>query len=948
MAQIHLLLKQLRDQEIGLKLKENDLELSMPDHVDLDTETIQTLKKHKGEIIAYLKSITTNSGYDIIEKTPEKEKYPVTSSQHRFWVVSQFEGANDAYTISNALRLQGTLIIEHLEKAFTLLLKRHESLRSYFKSDLDGNVYQYIASLESINFQLQTISANSQADEDKAVANFFQKSFNLATAPLLNAQLIQTHKDEYILLFKIHHIIGDGWSMQVITNEIMELYMQLCTHGTANLPELRIQYKDYVAWTVSEKKQQQLQAQEAYWLRQFEEVPSIVQLPSSKTRPAVKTFEGDTCEYLLSDALYNTLQNYTKTSGYTVFMVLMAGLKGLFYRYTSNTDITFGIPIAGREHPDVHNQIGLFINTLAIRTKLDGKLSFAETLAIEKEQLIGAYANQEYPFDSLLEKIEFTRDASRSPLFDIMVVLQNQEQQSTAEETHTELEMLPYEKNVSGVSQFDMTFTFQDIENAMLLTVEFNKDIYEKAFVENLIANFERYVTSGLAQPTQHIGNIPFLSQEEKNRILYNFSQGETLATAEGNILTLFQQQVTKQPNAQALVYATKIISYQELDETSNQLANYLLESQHVQKGDFVAILLSQNEWIVIAMLATLKAGAAYVPIDVEYPETRKAYIISDSQCSVTINEDMLHDFQQKSYASKTPEIAITADDLSYVIYTSGSTGNPKGVMITHGGLYHSTVVRNEVYRPCNAFLLLSSIGFDSSVAGLYGTICFGGTLHVLDKDTIKDIHQVATYIEKNNIDRFLGIPSYVQLVAETFSTFPLAVQDIIVAGEKSETQFIDSLLEKDTEHKVTVFNEYGPTEGTVWSTYQQYKKGDIIFDTIGRPIPNVSCYILNDALALQPVGVIGELCISGSGLARGYVGRTDLTASKFIENPFVEGERLYLTGDLARWREDGSIEFIGRKDSQVKLNGYRIELGEIEHQVLSFEGVEKGVVLLN
>ncbi|WP_298510745.1 amino acid adenylation domain-containing protein, partial [uncultured Kordia sp.] len=948
MTQIHLLIKQLREQEIGLQLKENDLELSLPDHVDLDADTINTLKKYKGEIINYLKSIT-NTGFDSIEKTPEKDKYPVTSSQHRFWVVSQFEGANDAYTISNALRLEGTLNTEHLETAFNTLLKRYESLRSYFKSDLDGNVYQYIVPFEKIDFQFEKVKTNTEAEEDKAVASFFQTSFNLAQAPLLNAKLIQTAEKQYILLFKIHHIIGDGWSMQVMTNEIMQLYNQLNTHESATLPELKIQYKDYVAWTLSEKKQKQLADQESYWLRQFAEEPSVLQLPSSKVRPLVKTFEGATHEYIFSEELHKSLQSFTKTSGYTLFMVLMSGLKGLFHRYTGNTDITLGIPIAGREHPEVQNQIGLFINTLAIRTQLQGEMSFEEILALEKDQLVGAYANQEYPFDSILEKVQFTRDASRSPLFDIMVVLQNQEQQAdSAATTTTELEMLPYEKNVRDVSQFDMTFSFQEIENAILLTVEYNKDIYEQKFVDTLVANFQRFIKAGLANPTQKLGNIPFLAKEEEDCILNEYSKGKSITFGTGNIRTLFQQQVAKNPNANALVYGDRQISYEELDALSNQLAHYLSETQQVQKGDFIAILLPQSEWIIISMIAILKAGAAYVPIDITYPTSRKEYIISDSQCKITIDEELLLDFQQKEYSATSLEIEITSEDISYIIYTSGSTGKPKGVLITHGGLYHSTTARNEVYGPCKAFLLLSSVGFDSSVAGLYGTICFGGTLHILDKEAIKNINYVATYIEENKIDRFLGIPSYVRLITELFPSFPVAVRDIIVAGEKSETSFIESLLAKDTHDKLRVFNEYGPTEGTVWSTYQQYSKGDIVADTIGRPIPNVSCYILSDHLSVQPIGVIGELCISGSGLARGYLGRPELTASKFIDNPYEKGERLYVTGDLARWRSDGSIEFIGRKDSQIKLNGYRIELGEIQHQVLSYEGVEKALVVLD
>ncbi|AXG70721.1 gramicidin S synthase 2 [Kordia sp. SMS9] len=953
MAYIHLLIQQLREKKIGLQLKENDLELSIPDDVTLDTETIERLKKHKHDIVAYLKEIDKQIAFEAIEKSPVQEKYPVSSSQHRFWIVSQFEDANKAYTISNALRLEGRLDISFLETAFAYVLERHESLRTYFKSNADGEVFQYIQPFASVNFQLEKIVATATAEETNAVAAFHETTFNLETAPLLRVLLIQTKTDSHILLLKIHHIIGDGWSMQVLANEIMTVYNQLINNQAIALPVLPIQYKDYVVWNKTAKKQHALQQQKSYWVSQFSQETPGIQLPFAKKRPSVKTFNGAVSKYILSKEVHTLLTEGAKNNGYTLFMLLMAGLKGIFHRYTGHNDITFGTPIAGREHPSVQRQIGLFINTLAIKTALDAEMSFHQLIENEKQTLLAAYKHQEYPFDSLLEEIAVKRDASRSPLFDYMVVLQNQQQVQDDDTPHNELEMFLYEGNHLTVSQFDITFIFQEVEGSILLNLEYNTDIYEQSSLNTFIDHFQRFLLSGLETPTQKLHEIQFLSDREKLQLQSDLS-GEHVEI-NTNVVSLFEAQVKKSPNAIALSHIDSKLTYKQLDAMSNQLAHYL-QHKGVQKDTLVPICVERSLDMIVGILAIIKVGAAYVPINPNTPTSRIDFIVKDTNASIMLTQQHLLDAEIRKnnaldiiyldtdvpkwhqFTTEKVQNSITPTQIIYAIYTSGTTGKPKGVLVTHQGIANFTLwsISYHGFKSDDIFGKYLNFAFDASLEELFPALLSGAQIKIIPEEILLETAALNAYTEQHQIT-VLVIPAITALVDE-FIQYNHSIRLLICGGDK---------LPYKTSPSFTIYNHYGLTETSVTSLAYELKSGNSrSFAPIGTPITNTEVYVLDTNLNRVAKSVVGELYIGGIGVAKGYLNRPKLTAERFIENPFKKGTSLYKTGDLVRVSEDNTIEFLGRQDDQVKLNGYRIELAEIAYELQQIPAIDAAIVI--
>ncbi|MCC9018863.1 non-ribosomal peptide synthetase [Flavobacterium lipolyticum] len=884
------------------------------------------------------------AAYTAIPKTEEQSNYVLTSSQHRLWILSQFEGGNQAYNIPGSFELEGNLNVAYLNQAFKTVINRHEILRTSFKRNEEGEVRQFIIDPSDIDFKIDyadfTTVENQQLAVEKRAEQYAQHPFDLAQAPLVNAQLVKLSENKHLLLFNMHHIISDGWSMGILSQELITIYDHLTQNKSISLPELSIQYKDYATWMRSEEQITKQKKSEAYWLEIFGGNLPVLELPTDKMRPKMKTYAGDSITHNFSKEASVKLKTFSEQHNSSLFMTLMAGINGLLSRYTNTRDLILGTPIAGREHSDLENQIGLYLNTLAIRTRFEETADFETLLQIQKETLLDAYSHQEYPLDNLVEQLGLGRDTSRSALFDVLVVLQNQQDlfASNAEQIES-LTLKPYKANPRKVSQFDLSFIFSEKEEQLSLHIEYNTDIYQPEFVARLANHLDTFLTKALQNPEQKVATLNYLSQAETTQLLQDFNDTAVEYPKDHTIVDLFVSQAKKTPEQFALVTDRKSFTYKELDEISNELSHYLLSNYNLAVEDLVGVKLGRSEWLPIALLAVLKSGCAYVPIDPNYPAQRIEYIEQDSKCKITIDDSFIASFKQAESISKSlPQITFSAQQLAYIIYTSGSTGKPKGVMITHQNAVAMLCWSQREFSDTDFDTLyaVTSHCFDLSVYEFFYPLSIGKQIRLLANGL-----SIGDYIHSDKNVLINTVPSVIHTLIEKGTTFENAV-GINLAGEA----FPVSIANCFTNSGIAIRNLYGPSEDTTYSSYYRVEGTYESSVPIGKALDNTQFYVLSEELALQPVGVIGEICISGDGLSRGYLYQPELTTEKFIENPFKEDSKLYKTGDLGKWLPDGTIAYIGRKDSQVKIRGHRIELGEIEQVLQSQEEIDQCVVL--
>ena len=878
-----------------------------------------------------------------ILKAAEMDSYPLTAAQNRLWVLSQLAESSKAYHISGAVKIRGQIVLDQLETAFQKLLDRHESLRTCFKTNAAGEVRQYIRPSTLLNFSLERyLWASDQVDRSLILQLLEEKnsiSFDLENGPLVRALIIEVKKEEYIFFLTMHHIIADGWSMELLISEVLSVYDQLIQEGAVVLPPLDLQYKDYAVWQETLAETQRYQEAEKFWLQQFQGDLPVLNLPSFKTRPQLQTYEGEVYAHKFSPAFLQNIKAFSKKEEVTLFMVLLTGVNTLLHLYTAEEDIILGTPVAGRIHPDLENQIGLYLNTLAIRSELRSNQTFLELLYALETTLINAYQHQEYPFDELINKLNLKRDASRSALFDVMVVLQSQGQ----------LKSLSRQKNIAGLqlesfpfnrktSRFDLSLTFTEQED-LELEIEFNKDLYEGTWVENIGQHLETVLTHLTDKPNCQLAEIDYITKAERKLVLEDFNETDQAYPSEVTVLDLFAKQVQTKPEQLAIKFQGRALNYQALDELSSRLASCLIEEHQVAKGDLVAVLLQRSDWLIVSLLAILKTGAAYVPIDPNYPENRKDYILTDSACRVCIDLAFIQSFEQAKF-NPMPKIEVEPKALAYVIYTSGSTGKPKGVMIEHHSLVNLSLWHQETYAVgCDSSATLyAGTGFDASVWEIFPYLTAGATLYPLGREETRlNLKKLVHFFKENAISHcYLPTPVCQELAAQNYQFKDLK---ILTGGD---------VLSLNTTADLNIYNNYGPTENTVVTTAFDLRQAYQRSIPIGKPISNTQVFVLSPGLKPQPIGVAGELCISGRSLARGYLNRPELDTEKFVENPYLPGQRLYKTGDLVRWLPDGNLEFIGRTDQQVKIRGYRIELGEIQHAIRSTaKGIQQVVVVV-
>jgi len=949
MKDILKVLSSCRAKGIFFSVDESGTKLKVKGNIkSLDPEETECLKLNKDYIIGLLNR-SEKAAFLAISPIADQLNYVLSSSQRRLWILSQFTERDIAYNMPGAYIFEGILDREALSAAFSSLLERHEILRTVFRSDEQHEVRQYIipSPFPGAGISYQDLRGNVDGAEQvrTAVNDDFIGPFDLSSGPLIRAGLYQLTEDRFVFTYVMHHIISDGWSMDILIRELLQLYNAYSQGSENPLSPLRIQYRDYAFWQQQQLEGESLQAHRDYWLKQFEGELPVLELPSSHPRPSLKTYNGQTIYRSIGPEVLTSLKELSQGYGGTLFMGLLSAVKILLYRYTGQGDLIIGTPMAGREHVDLEDQIGFYVNTLALRSRLEGSFSYHEVFDQVKEVTMGAYTHQIYPFDQLVEELGLRRDMSRNPLFDVSIVLQNTGQDEHAVPELEKVKISRYKEDDIVISKFDLTFNFSEIEGVLYLAMEYNTDIYEQEMMEGLSVHFEELLSAIIAAPEQAAAKLDFLSTQEKDLLLNGFNNTAAAYPQNRTIVDLFAEQVIKTPEVIAVISGEERLTYRELDERSNQFGAYLISQYHVCTGELIGIKLERSEWLIVVILGVLKSGAAYVPIDPEYPQERINYIFSDSGCKAIIDEATIVDFKQNAqlYDKTGLQAVIDPVHLAYVIYTSGSTGQPKGVMIEHRAILNTIYAQQSIFGVTEGQrgLQFSSLSFDASVWEIFLMLSSGGSLYMVGEEAKKDPEQLSAYLAANEIEIATLPPAYLRLLdIEKIRT----LKKLITAGEQA-------IKDKAVLFNVhgTYYNAYGPTESSICATIYEVKPGggiqsDVI--SIGRPIANTQVYILGAGDQLQPVGVTGEICLGGAGLARGYLNNQALSLLKFTSHPFVPGERIYRTGDLGKWLADGNIEFLGRVDDQVKIRGYRIEPGEIERTLEGHEAIKSAVVI--
>jgi amino acid adenylation domain-containing protein len=902
-----------------------------------------TITEHL-ELIAAADATT----FDSISIVESDESYALSAGQKRLWVLSQFEQGSAAYNMPVTVRLKEQLNIAALESSIQWSIDRHEILRTVFEENEAGEVRQWIQ--PTVKFQLeQTDLSHQPAKEEellKHIESDLRKMFDLSLAPLFRVHLYQVAEREYELYFNMHHIISDGWSLNVLTTEVLKNYEALNAGEKLDETPLSFQYKDYTYWHNNRLTTKEGEEHKTYWLNQLSGEIEVIDLPSFKQRPRFKTSNGRTLRTYLSPELTKAIKSYCLSEGGSLFMGLIASLKALIYRYTNQSDLVIGSPIAGRDHKDLENQIGFYVNTLVLRDHVEGTMNFEELFKAVKQTTLDAYTHQMYPFDQLVEELNVIRDTQRNPLFDVLVDLENGVSKSPIESLEIDTDSIVNEGD--SVSKFDLEISFKEDGDCLKMWVGFNQDVYDTPFIEDFISHYKRLLSGMLSQPENMIENCDYLSELEKRELIKSFNGTPYNSEEEISVIQMFHKQVEKTPDNEAIVYGDKHCSYRQLNAKANELATFLKQCG-IQKEDKVAIRLENSEWIPISILALMKCGASYVPIDTNHPDSRVQFIAKDGDCKMIIDSAVISQFQEGVYDEFT---SFEEGELAYVLYTSGSTGEPKGVMVSNRNLGVKLLEELELFDldEVNSCLTTSYV-FDVSLLELFLPLITGGTLVIPLSPPLEDRESVLGVIAKENVTILQGTPTFIRSLFDGIE--PTLVQDcgeslqyICIGGESFTTTLFDFL--KSILPSVKLNNHYGPTEVTVDAVCERNMLS-FDYNCIGTPMPYTQCYVLDSNEKLVGKGIIGELCIGGSSVTHGYLNDSDKTKKVFVPNPFTEGGSLmYKTGDLVRWRYDGKIEFLGRKDEQVKVRGFRVELGEIEAALQKVVGHQLVAVLAN
>ncbi|MEM9272766.1 MAG: amino acid adenylation domain-containing protein [Cyanobacteria bacterium P01_F01_bin.143] len=944
----------LANLDVKLYLEDNSLVCDATEEVLTPTLRSQ-LAERKGEIMAFLNRAQANSfSSRTISAVARDANLPLSFSQQRLWFIEQMTPNTAQYNLFEAVRLEGQLNIAVLEKSVNQIIQRHEILRTNFKLVEEQPVQKIAPSLELTLplIDLRSLEAREKQAKLLSLANDeTMKPFNLSCDPLLRITLIHVAEAEYVVLLTIHHIISDAWSIGIFIQELTILY-EAFSQGQLNpLPELPIQYADFAIWQRQWLKEEVLDKQLSYWKQQLKNHPPVLQLPTDRPRPKIKSYQGAKQSFAIPIEIANKLKALTQQAEATLFMTLLAAFNVLLYRYSLQEDIVVGSVIANRNRRETERLIGFFVNTLVLRTNLAGNPSFRELLMRVKQVALAAYEHQDLPLEKLVEELNLERDLSYDPLFQVMFVLQN----TPDEELDLGELNLTFVPQENSTAKFDLTLNMFESDSNIDGEFEYNTDLFDQSTIAPMTEHFISLLSSIVENPEQPITQLPLLTATEKGKILREWNDTTVAYPKTLCFHQLFEAQVERTPEAVAVVFQDQKLTYKELNQRANQLAHHL-QKLGVTPEFKIGLCVERSLEMIIGVLGILKAGGAYLPLDPTYPAERLEFMLADSQVSILLTSHKLID-QLPQIATKiicldtedlppesstNPDSQVTIQNLAYLIYTSGSTGTPKGVLVSHEGLVNLTQdkIRTCQVRGSSRILQFFSLSFDASIPEIVMALGSGAALYLGTPTELLPGQALLEFLRHNCITHITIAPSALAVLPAT----ELPDLEMVLVGGEAPTP---ELITQWSQGKLFI-NAYGPTETTVNASMVPCGKVEGLLPTV-RPSANKQLYILDANLQLLPVGIPGELHIAGIGLARGYLNRPQKTATTFIPHPFSSepGSRLYKTGDSAYYLSDGRIQLLGRLDHQVKIRGFRIEPGEIEARLNQHPAVQESMVIV-
>ncbi len=897
---------------------------------------------------------------------------PLSFAQQRLWFHEQLEPGQPTYNVPIAVTLRGPLDVAALEASLHDIGRRHAILRTTFTA-VNGEPAQIVAPAVDVPLTVTEAQSLSEADVEAELAAEARVPFDLTQGPLWRARLLRLDATEHILQLTFHHIIFDGWSLGVFFRELSALYAAHVTGQAPSLPELPIQYADFAVWQREWLQGDVIERQLAYWQERLNGPLPALNLPTDRPRPPIQTHNGALHRFTLPAALYARAQALAQEEGVSLFMLLLATFEALLYRYTGQEDFVIGAPIANRTRSEIEGLIGFFVNTLALRGDLAGQPTFRELLDRTRRVALEAYDHQDLPFERLVEALQPERDLSRSPLFQAMFSFQH----NGNAELRLPALTAAYDVIDNRTALFDLSLDIEETAEGLRGSFEYNTDLFDAATIRRMAGHFETLLAGALDQPEQPIATLPLMPEAERQQMLA-IGRGPTRDyPRDVCVHHLFEAQAARTPEALAVIHEDRRLTYADLNRKANQLAHYL-QTLGVEPETPVGLYVERSPEMIVGLLGILKAGGTYVPLDPAYPPERLALILGDVQARILITQSDLvsalpiqpehvicldTDWGDIArHSAKNPDSGVSGEHSAYIIYTSGSTGAPKGVVIPHSALHNFVAASQEVYqfRADDRVLQFASLSFDAAVEEIYLSLAIGATLVLRTDEMLGATSAFWQQCREFEIS-VLDLPTaYWRELVHSFTlspragaNLPASLRLVIVGGEKALPEDV-ALWRAHISERVQLINGYGPTETTVAVTTHDLSTRDALDDArycvpIGRAIANVQTYVLDARLQPVPIGVPGELYIGGACLARGYLGRPDLTAEKFIPDPFSDtpGARLYKTGDLVRYRADHTLEFFGRNDEQVKIRGFRVEPGETEAALQSLPDVKAVAVVV-
>jgi amino acid adenylation domain-containing protein len=951
----------LRAQSVALTLDGDALKCSAPPGV-LTAELREELGRRKPEIVAFLRASQQarqggQPAVSQIERIDRSGPLPLSLAQLRLWFLNQLDSESPVYNIGVPIKLTGKMDVEALERALAEIVQRHEDLRTSF-IQVGGEPRAVIGDGKDWKLKRLDARALDELELHELAAQQSKELFDIARGPLFRAALLQAGDREHVLVLTMHHMISDGWSLGVLVNEFAELYRAYCDRRSPSLHPLAIQYVDFAAWQRKWLESGELDRQLPYWKKQLAGAPPVVGFPADHRRPQTEMFRGRRLKLVIPRDLVAALEQLSQSKGVTFFMTLLAAFKALLARYCGQDDIVVGSPSANRSRAELSPLIGFFVNNLVLRTDLEGNPSFTELLARVREVTLRAYEHQDVPFDRLVQTLRPERSLDHSPLFQVMFIMQNFPMEDLQ---LSGLVTEPLELDVT-TARFDLTVEVFPRHGELWAYFDYNSDLYEPETIASIQRHYVTILEAVCADPHQRIGEIPLLSATEQTQLVVDWNQ-----TAADNPECCFHEQfaarASAHPDRVAVMAGAESLTYRQLDERANRFA-LALQSRGAARGKLVALCLGRSADLVAGMIAIAKCGAAYVPLDPAYPRARIVNIFEDAMPVAVLTSENLRpllpqtgaavicveETQQAESSCRDCSLPLSSagpaasDELAYVIFTSGSTGRPKGVEITHRSLVNflESMRREPGFSDADVLLAVTTVSFDIAGLELLLPLYTGGTVCVA-QDPANPAHLLADLARYRPTVMQATPATWKLLIAAGWRGDPDLT--ILCGGEALDPELARSLVVRSG----SLWNMYGPTETTIWSSALRIEEAGAAAIPVGRPIQNTSFFVLDALRQPVPLGVAGELWIGGDGVARGYLNRPELTEERFVSMAFagLAPARLYRTGDLVRYRGDGTLDFLGRVDHQVKLRGFRIELGEIENALRSHPSIADSVTQL-